>query len=76
MAAQMEGAHSRGGASRKRTQQIATALVSVMGTILVAFIGALPRLRNKDFAIEDLKQEVALLKQQANVVGKVLPPGA
>ena len=68
MAAQIKEAHPGGGVAAKRKPQIATALLSVVGTVLVAFIGVLPQLRNQDVAtITELQQQLAQLKLQSNL---------
>jgi hypothetical protein len=69
MEAQIEDAHPGrdSAATQGRTPQIAIALLSVIGTVVVAFIGVLPQLRNKDVTIGDLQKEVAQLKTQANL---------
>jgi len=69
MAAQIEEVPPRGDALHKKAPQITTALVSVVGTVLVAFIGVLPQLRNKDVTIDELQQQVAQLRQQNGAVG-------
>lgn len=69
MAAHVEDAHPGGDAPLRKTPQVITALVSVVGTVLVAFIGVLPQLRNKDVTIGDLQQQVTQLKLQNNLVG-------
>ena len=69
MAAQIKDAHPSGDALHKKAPQITTALVSVVGTVLVAFIGVLPQLRNKDVIIDELQGQVARLTLQTNPVG-------
>lgn len=64
MSTQIEDAPSRGDAASGRTQQVFTATVSVLGTVLVAFISILPQLRDKNVRIEDLQTKVAQLQQQ------------
>ena len=70
MAARIKDADPGGAAASKRTPQLATALISSVGAVLVTFIGVLPQLRSKDVAIGDLQQQVSQLKlSQSNLSG-------
>lgn len=63
MAAQLEGARPDKGAASRRTLQLITVLVPAIAGVLGTFITVLPQMRNKDFAIVELKQKLDRLEQ-------------